>query len=431
MIYNSTILKNEYKKAVSNSAGLNILRVIQMALAFIVIAWLNWGTFTYFMPYAPYPIRWGSFLAWFGLALTSNKKFAKTFCIQCWPLLFFYFYILVISLFVEKDLVIYIKRISFLIMVYSIFLYYFDEKYRRFQKFLCVFLLLDCVVVAINTYIHLQLNPMVARYLATGIETRERLLGATAFYGVGSYGYFYSLVSIILLLAFLFLNCRENFFLVLLSIFAFTALLIQASFAVAIIFTFIFLTLLVVIKYTNKHTFIVIALLGVMVLLIFPGTIASIFRQLSNITGIPYLVSGKFNELVTFFSRNDVSGTDLNVRQSLYLQSVDAFVNNILTGTVLTNSNMYSAGSHSAWLDLLANFGLFSIPFFIFLFRAYKYCKIRVPLTFRPFFKVYWLYYICLGFVNTLLFANIFIIWFLFLPLFISSFFEIEKSNAV
>ena len=167
-------------------------------------------------------------------------------------------------------------------------------------------------------------------------------------------------------------------------------------------------------------------------LLIFQGTFASIFRQLSDIKGIPTGVSINFNDLALFSSGNDVSGTDVNARFRLYLRSVDAFTNNILTGTVLTNSNIYSAGGHSAWLDLLANFGLFSIPFFIFLFKAYKYCKIRVPLTFRPFFKVYWLYYVCLGFVNTLLFSNIYTIWFLFLPLFISSFFEkSEKSSVV
>jgi hypothetical protein len=273
---------------------------------------------------------------------------------------------------------------------------------------------------------------MLARYLSTGIETREGLLGTAAFYGIGSYGYFYSLVSIILLLGFLFLNYRKKKFLVLLLIFAFTGLLILASFTIAILFTFSFLILLVVIRYTNKYIFIVITILGIIIFLIFPGIFTSIFSQLANIEGIPYVVSVRFDTLALFFSRNDISGTDVNTRLSRYLQSVDAFINNILTGTVLNDSNKYSAGGHSAWFDLLATFGLFSIPFFIFLFKAYKYCKIRVPLTFRPFFKVYWLYYVCLGFVNTLLFANIYIIWFLFLPLFINSFFEkSEKSSVV
>jgi hypothetical protein len=431
MICNPALLEAKYRKASFNSTGLNILRFIQMALAFIVIAWLNYGTFTYVMPYVPNYIRWGLFLAWFGLALTSNKKFAKTFCLQCWPLLFFYFYMLLISLFIEKDLKIYIKSISYLIMVYSIFLYYFDARYRKYQKFLCTFLFIDFIIIAINTYIHLQANPMIARYLSTGLETRDRLLGTAAFYIVGSYGYFYSLVSIILLLGFLFLNYHKKKLLSLLLIFTFIALLIRASFTLSILLTFIFLALLVIIHYTNKYTFIAITLLGVIMLLIFQGTFASMFGQLADIEGIPYDVSIRFGELEYFFSGKDVSGTDLDARRNMYLQSLDAFTNNTLIGIALNHSSAYSAGGHSAWLDLLATFGFFSIPFFIFLFKAYRYCKIRVPLTFRPFFKVYWLYYICLGLVGTLLFANIYTVWFLFLPLFISSFFEISEKRVV
>jgi len=431
MIYNLTILENEYKEVSFNNTRLNILRLTKMALAFTVIAWLNWGTFTYVMPYVPNYIRWGLFLVWFVLALTSNKKFAKAYFVQCWPLLLFYFYMILISFFIEKNISVYIKSISYLIMVYSIFLYYYDERYKKFQKFLCIFLFLDIVVVAINTYIQLQINPMVARYLSTGIETRERLLSAETFYGVGSYGYFYAMVSIILLLGFLFLNYRKKKFLALLLIFAFTVLLIKASFTIAILSTFSFFILLVVIRYTNKYIFIVITMLGITILLMFPGILTSIFGQLADIGGIPYEVSVRFDELALFLSGYDISGTDVNARLNRYLQSIDAFANNITIGAVAINSNIYKAGGHSAWLDLLANFGLFSIPFFVFLFKAYEYCKNKIPKKFKPFYKVYWLYYIYLGFVNTLLFSSIYTVWFLFLPLFISSFFEIEKSNAV
>ena len=408
-----------------------------MVLTFFIIAFLNYGIFAFATPYVPYKIRLGLSLVWFVLALTVNKKFVKTFCIQCWPLLFFYFYVIVISLFVKKNLwswpYVGSSELPSLLMIYSIFLYYFDEKYRKFQKFLSVFLFLDCVVVGINTYIHLQMNPLIARYLsaAPGTEIREKLLGTATFYGVGGYQYFYSLVSIILLLGFLFLNYRKKKYLVLLLIFAFTALLIQASYMIAIALTFVFLVFLVIMRYTNKYTFIAIILLGAITLLIFQGTFASMLERLADIEGIPQLVSSKLNELALFFSGSDVSGTDLNARQSLYSQSIDAFANNVLNGTVLTNSNVYSAGNHSAWLDLLANFGMFSIPFFIFWFRAYKYCKNKIPLTFRPFVTVYWLYYVCLGFVNNLFFANIYTTWLLFLPLFISSFFKTDEKNAV
>jgi len=117
MIYKPTILENEYKEVSFINTRLDILRLAKMALAFIVITWLNYGTFTYAMPYIPNYIRWGLFLVWFVLALTSNKKFAKAFFVQCWPLLLFYFYMILISFFIEKNISVYIKSISYLIIM--------------------------------------------------------------------------------------------------------------------------------------------------------------------------------------------------------------------------------------------------------------------------------------------------------------------------
>jgi hypothetical protein len=425
MINNPAIKLNSTSK--SNLVFNNIVTRIHMVLALIVIAWMNNGFFTYAMPYVPNFIRYGLYFAWLGLALVGNKRFFEKFIKQTWPLLLFFCYMLLISLFVETDLVVYIKSISYLIMVYSIFLYYFNSRHIKFQKLLSVFFILDCIAVGINTYIQLQINPLLVRYLATGMDTRERLLGTEAFPGIGSYGYFYALVAIIILLAFLFLNQRKRKSLLLLAIVVTIALLIQATYTIAILFTFIFISLLIILRYGNKYTVISIVVLGIISLLIFQGVFASMFSQLADIQGIPYEVSVRFDELAGFFSGNDVSGTDLNSRQGLYLQSVDAFANNLLTGTVVNDSSVYRAGGHSAWLDLLATFGLFSIPFFIFIYNAYKYCKNRVPIMFKSFVKVYWLYFVCLGFINTLLFAPIFTIWFLFLPVFMSAFFKEEK----
>ncbi|KGP76106.1 hypothetical protein JT05_06680, partial [Desulfosporosinus sp. Tol-M] len=310
------------------------------------------------------------------------------------------------------------------------FLYYAGGQYRRYQKVLVIFIFFDCIFLAINTYIQLQMNPLLARFLATGIEARERLLGTTLYYGVGSYGYFYALVSIILLLGFLFLNYPKRKLIVFVFICLYLALLIKSSFTIAILFTAIFLTLLVILKYTNKYTFVYMVLLGVMSILIFRGMFASMFSHLANIKGISPEISIRFDELTYFFSGIDILGTDLKTRQNLYSQSMDAFANNILMGTLVTNSIKYSAGGHSAWLDLLARFGLFSIPFFVFLLKFYQYIKIIIPNNFKSFVNVYWLYFLSLGFVNTLLFPNIYTVWFLFLPMVMSSFFEISKKST-
>ena len=237
-----------------------------MLLTFIIIAFLNYGIFAYATSYVPNKIIWGLSLRLVRLGVDCQQKIRQNFLH------------------------------SMLAVI--------------------IFLFLDCVVVVINTYIHLQMNPLIARYLAAGpgTETRERLLGTATFYGVGGYEYFYSLVSIILLLSFLFLNYRKKKYLTLLLIFAFTALLIQSSYLIAIALTFIFLVLLVIMRYTNKYTFIAITLLVIIALLIFQGTFASMFEKLADIEGIPHEISVKFDELALFFSGSDVSGTDLNAR---------------------------------------------------------------------------------------------------------------------
>ena len=411
-------------KSIASSSGFKSLIVIVMgALAILVIAWMNTGVFTYAMPYISNYVRYGAYFTWFGLAVISNKWFIKIFLVQSWPLLLFYAYMLFISVFIDTSLETYIISIRYLIIAYSVFLYYFNSKYRQFLKFLCGFLIGDIIIVGINTYIQLQLNPVIARFLAAGYGVGERRLGWVP-YGVGSYGYFYSLVAIVLLMGFLFLYQRKNKLIIIVLTLAAIALIIEASFTIAILFTFIFLILLIIIRYTNKFTFIYIVILAIISLLLFQGAFAVMFKQIANVDKIPPVVSEKLNDLAVYLSVEDAVDTQVDSRISMYHRSIEAFGNNILTGTITSQSSKYISGGHSAWFDLLATFGLFTIPFFLFLYKAYKYCQNRVPKTFRPFINIYWLYFVCLGFVNTLLFSVIYVAWFLFLPLFIVAFFD-------
>ncbi|WML41538.1 hypothetical protein RCG19_07780 [Neobacillus sp. OS1-2] len=410
---------------------LSIFKLFHLSLALIVIAWLNNGTFTFIMPYVVNYLRWGLFFVWFGLAILNRRTFLKTIILQLWPLLLFNLYLIIISGFVENELGVYIKSISYLMIVYSIFLFYVDEKNKWLQKCLIVFLFLDTIIVAINTHNAIKANPLIARLLATGGETRDILIGTDTFYGIGTYGYFYSLGSLILLFCFAFFTFRKNRYLQILIIIAFMALLIEASFTIAILLTSLFLFIIIILKATNKYVLISILILGLTILLTLQGAIASLFEALANINGISNVVSVRFIELSQFFSGNNISGSDMNIRNQLYYQSLEAFINNIMTGTVFTSNSMFRAGGHSAWLDLLANFGLFSIPFFIFLIKAYNYCNSKVPLKYKPLVRIYWLYYVLLGFINTLFASNIFITWFFLLPLSIVAFFDLKSTKGL
>ena len=78
----------------------------------------------------------------------------------------------------------YLKVFLYLWIVYTIFLYYFNSEHKRFFKTIVMFIFADCIYLAINTYVHLAENPLLARYLATGnVDTT-----ATTYSGIGSYG---------------------------------------------------------------------------------------------------------------------------------------------------------------------------------------------------------------------------------------------------
>lgn len=419
--------KNYLEKDASTNPLIIFLHTAMTILAIIVIAWFNNGLFTFITPYIPNYVRYGIYFTWLVLALITKKRYVTILVLQMWPLLLFFFYLVFLSFFVEMNLKVYIMSITYLIIIYSIYLYYINVKNRQIQKILCEFIIIDYIIIGTNTFFHLKSNPMIARYLSTGIETIKRLLGDTPYYGVASYGYFYALVSIIILLGFIFLNFRKESLLAIIAIIPATALLIRSGFTIAIIFTLIFLILITMLRYNNKYTFALIVFLGTISLLIFQGLFAVLFTWCAGLDWIPNPVSVRLNELAYFFSGYDIFGTDLYIRLLLYLKSLEAFLHNIIAGISVSTNGIYSPGGHSAWLDLMATFGLLAIPFFIFLYKAYKYGKKRTPIHFKPLYKIYWLYFICLGFVNTILFAPIYTIWFLFLPLFINNYYNKEK----
>ncbi len=146
---------------------------IHMVIAVIVILWLNQGMFSFASNVLPFYIKWGLFFSWFGLAFILNHRFYKVFFKQSWLLLLFFSFLVIISLYSDKDMRLHLQSVFYIIMIYSIFLYYFNEQYSKFIKILSIILGFDYLLVGINTYIHLQINPLLSRYLSQGIEVQE------------------------------------------------------------------------------------------------------------------------------------------------------------------------------------------------------------------------------------------------------------------
>jgi hypothetical protein len=424
---------NDYGAIHAQNVGLRFYKVVHKIIALVLISWMNNGIFTYFAPYIPSVIRWSFFILWICIALL-NKKFAKVFFVNCVPLFVFVGYLYILSLFVsQQDF--YIKPIIYLIVIYSVFLYYFNDKYRKFQKMLSAFLIFDFVFIGINTYIKLQDNPLLARALSTGGNNAQKLTGESFFAGIGSYPFFYSLVAFILLLGYLFINSNKKYIKLLSigAIFVFLNVLIKAAFTTSIIFAFGFLLIMLIIRYTNKYNLVFTSITLFIVFVFSQGLLVDIFTRLATINGLHSEISIRFIELANFFSGNNISGSDLADRQTRYSMSIKAFFQNFIGGTSLSPNYIHGVGGHSAWLDLLANFGIFSIPLIVFFIRAYRYCIKCIDLNHRTLINVCWLYFVLLGFINTLFFSSIFITWMMFVPFFVNSYLKgksLQNSNG-
>ncbi|OZT77105.1 oligosaccharide repeat unit polymerase [Salinicoccus roseus] len=414
----------------SQNIGLKFFKMIHKLLALIVIAWLMNGMFTFVMPYFPNFLRYGTFALWLAVALVTKPKFAENYFKRMLPLLLFFTYILIVSFFTDYEYIsLYPKNILYLIIIYSIFLYYVDNRYRKFQKKILTFIIFDLLFIGINTYLKLIENPQISRYLSAGTEAREMYLGATSVLGIGNYGFFYGLVSIILLLGFLIFYTRKLKILYVLLLFASIALMIKASFTIAILFAFIFLFMIILMKYVNKNIVLLVAPAFLILMVLARNGIAQLFNKIGALEFVSFDVSVRFYELASFFSNHSIDGTDLLSRLDRYKMSIYAFLNNFISGTTIGYNQGYLPGGHSTWFDLLALFGVFSIPFFLFLIQAYKHSVNLAPVKFHFFVKLYWMYFLCLGFINTVLFANIFIIWLLFLPFLINYFFGKKEMD--
>ena len=113
------------------------------------------------------------------------------------------------------------------------------------------------------------------------------------------------------------------------------------------------------------------------------------------------------------FSGKTIQNSALNLRLTLYIQSIDVFLNNILIGAL---NNNFVIGGHSTWLDFLGQIGLLSCPIYVFFVMCYLYIKKTVPKNTLVYVKACFIYIFFLGFINTVYIARILLTLVVFVP---------------
>jgi hypothetical protein len=305
---------------------------------------------------------------------------------------------------------------AYLILVFALFAYYSRHRYRPILVVLATYLAVDVVVVGVNTYLALNDDPMVSRYLATSADTRQTYLGDGAFYAIGGYGYAYSLGAIAVFLGYLVFTRAERRWVHAVLLVGCLVLLVKASFAIAIILTLVLLLAMPASRAARKvgWRWATVATVVAAALLLTLGP--TILERVARWTILPSMISVRVAEIGQALRGEDLGGTDLHLRLSLYEQSLTAFLHNIPLGTTGNPGSRFIAGNHATWIDLLAVFGLLALLVAYFLVRAFLLTVNSLGDGSRPLVAYVWAYFLLLGAVNTILFSNLLLTWFLFLP---------------
>ena len=409
-----------------------LFRVFHNCLALFVLAWMSSGVISYVLPMIPNYVRYFLFAIWFLLAVSSEEHFLVHYLKGAWPLLVFVGYVQILSISTTDS---YLRlcgaAFTYLAIIYALFIYYFEPKQRAFRLVMVGFLALETLFVAINTYVSLTLDPMISRYLAQGIDAAREQSSLGRFEGIGGYGFFYGLVSIILFLLYVSLNGGSHKLVWLIAVFGLTAVLIKASFTISIIFTLGFAIVLLLRRVTKGAGFAFLVIYVALLAVSAKDFVALGLGNLSRTGGMSDAVGTRLQELSGFLLQGVQQGTDLEFRLAFYASSVDAFLQNWVGGLVQSPTLGSTVGGHSAWLDLLGYFGLSSLLLVYFLIKVYKYTGARIPDSFKGYYRVYWLYFSLLGFVNTLSLSGMFTVWFLFLPMAIVTVDEYQDRSQV
>lgn len=280
------------------------------------------------------------------------------------------------------------------LVVSHVFLYLFYEQKYSLALRLLKSAIIIYLITAITTIVGNTIFPESSRIMSTGMAEQKAMYDFYRGYNIGSFGFIYEIVLLVGILPYLFKN-RNIPRWITISLYAvalYCAYITQftiATLCVVGIGGFFFLGNL---RNTKKVVGYVLAFL-VISLLILP----TVAQSVTNMLGDDSIIGSRVAELGNIYSESGVDeASDAGERQSLYLQSFNAFLESPLTGTGK------GGGGHSFILDTMAKYGLLGILMLWIMLRSIYRIYIR-PFrnsAFYGYLLLSYLMYLLLIFVN-------------------------------
>lgn len=303
-------------------------------------------------------------------------------------------------------------EILYAIMILSISLY-LKKRPRCVQRVFVIALMIDSILININTLVLLSINADIGRIFASGSDAvSERGL---SYFLLGGYGYIYTLVfSVIYIFC-----CYEKFMTCsrlykgIIAIYTVSSIfaVIKASYTIGIIFMLLGCILAFVTKNGVKVKTVLLC-----TFLCFGGLeIVKVLLPILIDSGIlGNMVTNRLGEIMFALNGNVESTNDLALRLELYTKTITKLPSIILTGVYeKAQQGRQMLGMHTEWIDRLALFGIIRYSFFVcFLIKSVKYCirGIREHL-----FAVFFCFGL-IGIINPIITKDVFLLFYILIP---------------
>lgn len=387
------------------------------SLATLIVLWLHIGMASQVAEALPGAAKWTAYGVWLVGASLKDRSFARKLATTAWPLVALGAYSAAAAAWGAPGAERFVYGFGYLLITCSLFLYYCRSEVRAARRALVSLLLLDVAVMSVVTWFALSRDAGISRKLATGGQIRRTLLGDDTHYGVGGYGFAYSIGAISVALAFCVLFSRRRRWVCASLLLVSLILLAKTSYAIAVIITGVVMCGLLIRALSQARGWRVAAAATSVAMVAASAFVIAIVNNLIDLSRFSPALDTRFEELARVLSGDGLQGTGISARLDLYGRSVMTFWRDPWLGAAASPSSDLVTGGHSEWLDAAAEFGLLSMLLLLFLSRAHRTTMAGVAPVARPLVNAVWAYFLILGLVNPLLFSDILLTWFFLVPL--------------
>lgn len=354
-------------------------------LAVIALVYLYGGI----LEFIGLPMKIIAYIAYFGwlfLAFINDRNYVNRLVFSGWPI-YFLFIINYLASNIQSNAIVINNRTVFLYIsiIHSIGLYYYDKKRLEERRFIFFALLVNIVFVSIKTHSALTINPLVSRYLATGLEKYSYIIEQQSIEGivnvsldeikgVGSYGFFNSLVFLIIpLLYYIQFSKNKKLNICVFALLIFLSYLsIRASFMISITICFLAMLFLLITKGDSqrKNRLLIVSFLLLPTFLL-SGMFSSILYFIANNIDNQTL-SVRLSE-IAYASKLDLSSTsDFWDRLRRFGMSFNTFFFNPILGSIGKADLSGRIGGHATGIDVFAMYGISGSLYHIFWLNCFK-----------------------------------------------------------